>query len=227
MEKVDFSFTIVVVGDSGVGKTSLITRIADKKFSKHDESTISGLMYPITVRVDDIRVRLNIWDTSGVSDYQEMNAAHFADAQGCLFLYAVDNETSLYHLVDVWKEEIDKVSCISHEFFMAGNKSDIELTICQKEINDVASQMKIENFFVSAADGSGIQELLNYITKQLIEKQAPKRLLSKMSKEGNSKSTQQSLSESIDESDQMKTEKKRKQKKDEVQEGNFCGCNVA
>lgn len=233
MERVDFSFTLVVAGDSSVGKTSLIRRMSKQDFVKSNESTVSGLLYPVTMKVDDINVRLNIWDISGVTDYMEMNAAHFADAQGCLFLYSGDNEESLYHLVDVWKEELDKESFVPHENFMAGTKSDLPTIIDEKSIADVASQLKVTNFFVSAVDGSGIQDLLNYMTKQLIENQAPKRRLTRITQkdkfENVSMENKYSDFESSDaetDSKKKKTKKHRKHKSNSTEE-HFCGCNVA
>lgn len=233
MIKADFSFTLCVCGDSDTGKSSLLSSMVGDESTEAKTSNTMGMLYPITVEFDGISVRLNIWDTSGEHDYEEMSATHFSTAQGVIYLYSVDNKKSLNHVISYWKDQIDKESLLPHEAFLVGTKSDLSVKVDQKLITEVANGLKTTNFFVSAYDQSGVTELVTNITKRLVENQKPakkpinepQQRIIKNIKNRNSIPSSNSI-EFPDLSDIQKHNQKKRKYNPREEETN-CGCNVA
>ncbi|OHT16194.1 hypothetical protein TRFO_13348 [Tritrichomonas foetus] len=135
MQEVDFVFSLVVAGDSRVGKTSLITRLAYDKFQTSSSSTdgpdsdeddqTSNLMTSLVVKTEKGLVRLNVWDTTGIDDYKDLNSCHFADAQCCIFLFSLNDRISFENILYRWKIDFEKDSLSPHVCFLVGTKSDL------------------------------------------------------------------------------------------------------
>lgn len=169
----DLSYKLVITGETGTGKTSLLRRISRGKFEENLDPTIAGDVFSVDITVDNKIVHLTIWDTSGTEDYKSMNATHFADAQGVLYLYSFDNSDSLENILTLWKPDVESNSKVDHINFLAGNKSDLpssEVTTDSERETAVANSLGAENNHVSALNGNGVPELLQQICKKLIEK---------------------------------------------------------
>ena len=69
----EVSYTLVIAGDSGTGKTSLLLRMSKDRFEENLDPTVTGTVSPVTLDIKGQQVRLNIWDTSGTDEYQAMN----------------------------------------------------------------------------------------------------------------------------------------------------------
>ena len=101
----DYIFKIIVIGDSGVGKSSLTVRLAEDVFYKDYASTIAidFRMYFMTFM--DKRVRLQIWDTAGQERFQAVATAFYRGANGVMMCYDITNRSSFTHL-DQWVERV-------------------------------------------------------------------------------------------------------------------------
>ena len=180
MEEVDHVFSIVVAGDSNAGKTSLINRLSKDIFLDIQDSgstSFDGLMYSIIVKLENCLVRLNIWDTTGIDDYKALNSAHFADAQGCIFLYSMNDPKSLKNLSYKWKRDFEKDSMSPHVFFLVGTKYDLpkeEYVVKEEDVKETALMFDAQAFCISSLTGFGIDDLKKSIAETLVEKLAPK-----------------------------------------------------
>ena len=177
MEEVDDVFSVVVAGDSGSGKTSLITRLSTGKFREDSDfvdNSISGLMSTLIVKLSESwRVRLNIWDTISVDDYKDLNSCHFADVQGCIFVFSLNDSKALKNLPYTWKMDLDRNSLSPHELFLVGTKSDLpkeEITVKEEDVKEIAAQLGAEYFSVSSLNGDGIEDLKLTIAQILVQK---------------------------------------------------------
>ena len=170
----EYSFKLVITGETGTGKTSLLYRILHNKFEPNLNPTIAGDVTSYDAKIDNkYLAHLTIWDTSGTEEYKSMNALHFADAQGIIYLFSFDNTDSLDNILTIWKPEVEQNSQIEHLNFFAGNKIDLpeeeRITSAERE-TAVAEELKCHSMHISALSGVGINELIHEIVVKMIEK---------------------------------------------------------
>lgn len=120
------TYKIIVVGDSGVGKTSLMSRFADDTFSHSYISTIGVDFRMKTVHHDGKKVKLQIWDTAGQERFRTITSAYYRGANGIMLVYAVNDKESFEHVED-WLIEIDRYADDTlPPTLLVANKCDVE-----------------------------------------------------------------------------------------------------
>uniref|UniRef100_A0A8U7P3K0 small monomeric GTPase n=1 Tax=Corvus moneduloides TaxID=1196302 RepID=A0A8U7P3K0_CORMO len=104
----DVLFRLLLLGDSGVGKTCLLCRFTDNQFHPAHISTIGVDFKMKTIEVDGIKVRIQIWDTAGQERYQTITKQYYRRAQGIFLVYDISSERSYQHIVK-WASDVDEV----------------------------------------------------------------------------------------------------------------------
>ena len=136
---------IILVGDSGVGKTSLIARYLNK-YSPNIVTTINTSFYSKLVVIDDYKINFQIWDTVGQEKYRSLNSLFFKDANICILVYDITKEKTFNNIKNYWYESVITNGSEGIICGVAGNKSDLyefekndrnEVTDFCKEINAV------------------------------------------------------------------------------------------
>lgn len=106
-ESYDFIFKIVLLGDSGVGKSNLVFRFTKNEFNKDSKSTIGVEFATKTVQIDDNKlVKAQIWDTAGQERYRSIASSYYRGAVGALLVYDVTDRNSFNH-VPMWLKEVE------------------------------------------------------------------------------------------------------------------------
>jgi len=119
----DYLFILVLIGDSGVGKSCLLLRFADDKWTDSYISTI-GVDFKIrTIELDQKTIKLQIWDTAGQERFRTISSTYYRGAHGIIVVYDVTNKTS-FDNVTRWLTEIDKYAREGVNKLLVGNKSD-------------------------------------------------------------------------------------------------------
>ena len=95
---------VIVLGDSGVGKTSLMNQYVNRKFTNQYKATIGADFLTKEVMIEDKLVTMQIWDTAGQERFQSLGVAFYRGADACVLVYDVTNEKSFRQL-DSWREE--------------------------------------------------------------------------------------------------------------------------
>jgi len=120
---------VIILGDSGVGKTSLMERYVHKKFSSQYKATIGADFLSKEVQIDDKLVALQLWDTAGQERFQSLGVAFYRGADCCVLVYDVNSNKSFENL-DTWREQFltqanprDKEN---FPFVVIGNKIDLD-----------------------------------------------------------------------------------------------------
>uniref|UniRef100_A0A7N0UPY9 Ras-related protein Rab-7b n=1 Tax=Kalanchoe fedtschenkoi TaxID=63787 RepID=A0A7N0UPY9_KALFE len=120
---------VIVLGDSGVGKTSLMNQYVNKKFREQYKATIGADFVTKELQVDDKHVTLQIWDTAGQERFQSLGAAFYRGADCCVLVYDV-NAPKSFETLRKWHEEFlkqaDPVDPSTFPFVVIGNKVDVE-----------------------------------------------------------------------------------------------------
>ncbi|XP_033733922.1 ras-related protein Rab-1A-like isoform X2 [Pecten maximus] len=120
----DYLFKYLLIGDSGVGKSSLLLRFADDVFSDTYIYTI-GVDFKIrTVEIDSSIVRLQIWDTAGQERFKTITSSFYRGSHGIMIVYDVTDMESFQN-VESWIQEVDKYGSCNSSMILVGNKSDM------------------------------------------------------------------------------------------------------
>ena len=119
---------LIILGDSGVGKTSLMNQYVNRKFSKQYKATIGADFLTKEVKIDDENlVTMQIWDTAGQERFQSLGVAFYRGADCCVLVYDVNNERSFQNLEN-WREEFlaqaSPADAENFPFIVLGNKTD-------------------------------------------------------------------------------------------------------
>ena len=163
---------IVLVGESGVGKTNLIRVINDEPFEKSANSTISSSYYEKEIIINNKRYCYSLWDTVGQEVYRSLNQMYLKDAKIVLVVFALNNKIS-YQETNFWinstKEALEEGKYI---MALIGNKSDLfnEQEVTDEEVKKKADELKIDFKLTSAAeDAVGFRQFLEELIKKFIK----------------------------------------------------------
>jgi Ras-related protein Rab-7A len=169
---------VIILGDSGVGKTSLMNQYVNKKFSNQYKATIGADFLTKEVMVDDKLVTMQIWDTAGQERFQSLGVAFYRGADCCVLVYDVTRPASFDNL-DSWRDEfLIQASPRDPEnfpFVVLGNKVDLEgtravsqkraLTWCQQKNN-------IPYFETSAKEAINVEQAFQTIAKHALKQES-------------------------------------------------------
>ena len=197
------SIKVVLVGESGVGKTSIISQFTSKKFDLHRETSLSAQFISKTVNFQDLgkEIKFDIWDTVGQEKYRSLAKIFYKDAKVIVFVYDITTEYSFNELKNYWYEETKSNTDGNPILAVVGNK--IDLYKDQKVSNNDGKEFadKIGAIFqtTSAQSDSGISTLFDNIGKTYLvpnfdyratDKTAQENFLKKKQEENNKKETE-------------------------------------
>lgn len=165
---------LVLLGDSGVGKSSIAMRYVNNVFSEAFEVTIGGGYLQQIVRLKDgTSLKLDIWDTGGQERYRALLQLYYRDADAALITYDVTNARSLENC-EYWVNELRRTeeNCI---LCLVANKIDVpaeEKKIDPKDEKDFADKYGMMHFETSAKTGENINKLFEAVAHKIAEKKA-------------------------------------------------------
>jgi len=120
----DFLFKIVLIGDSGVGKSNLLSRFTRNEFSLESKSTIGVEFATRSIQVDAKTIKAQIWDTAGQERYRAITNAYYRGAVGALLVYDI-TKTASFENVSRWLKELRDHADSNIVVMLVGNKSDL------------------------------------------------------------------------------------------------------
>jgi small GTP-binding protein len=165
----DLSFKIIVVGDSGVGKSCLTMKGTKNHFEECYSPTVGFEFFTFNIRINDKNIKLQIWDTCGQEAYRSLITSFYRNASLAILVYSIDNVNS-FNNIEAWLNEIKSQANPETKVFLIGNKIDLEdqrkITI---EMAQTFSNEHSFNFFVetSAKTGFNAQNVFVEAAKEL------------------------------------------------------------
>ena len=159
----------IIVGNSGVGKTSIISRYL-RKFNPNERSTIGASFTNRLEIINDNKILFEMWDTAGQEKFRSINSIFYQDANICILVYDITNQKSFEELKDYWYNSVLENSSNDIIFQIVGNKIDLfdQEVVDRKDVEDFCKQLGTEVNFVSAKDENSVY--IDELFKKLAEK---------------------------------------------------------
>jgi len=155
----DYLFKLLVIGDSGVGKSCLLLRFADDVYSETYISTI-GVDFKIrTMEIGGKTVKLQIWDTAGQEKFRTITSTYYRGAHGIAIVYDVTDQASFNHL-SMWLQEIERSAKDNVSKVIIGNKSDMtsKRIVDTNSAKDFADKLGIPFLETSAKNSTNVEQ---------------------------------------------------------------------
>eukprot|EP00755_Sulcionema_specki_P033651 Sspe_Gene.101231::Locus_75825_Transcript_1_1_Confidence_1.000_Length_952::g.101231::m.101231/K07921/RAB34; Ras-related protein Rab-34 len=173
------SAKIIVIGDSGVGKTALIRRIVEGSYDPNYKATIGVDFLQQHYEVFGIPFLLSIWDTAGQERYQAMTRTYYNNSQAAILVYDVNDSTSFESITTRWLPELRSVIHEKIPLFLVGNKSDLVHYVSEKEATALALKEGMEYWPMSVKENAifgkngtkpaPVQSLFDRVSSILVE----------------------------------------------------------
>jgi small GTP-binding protein len=166
--KEDYKLKVVVVGDSGVGKTNLIKRFIQNTFTENSKATVGVEFISKSYKINEQVFKIEIWDTAGQERYKSITAAYYKGAKGALIVYDTTQKVS-FENIDKWMREIKEKSSKDMKLMIIGNKTDLkdERAVTTEEALEKAKDLEAPLMETSALDGNNVKEAFYDLLKEM------------------------------------------------------------
>lgn len=166
----DSIMKILLIGDSGVGKSCLLVRFVEDKFSPSFITTI-GIDFKIkTVDINGKKVKLQLWDTAGQERFRTITTAYYRGAMGIILVYDVTDERTFAN-VKQWFKTVNDHANDDAQLLLVGNKSDMDTRVVSYEQGEaLAQELGLPFIESSAKDDSNVNEIFFTLAKLIQDK---------------------------------------------------------
>mmetsp|Transcript_25093 Transcript_25093/g.38434 ORF Transcript_25093/g.38434 Transcript_25093/m.38434 type:complete len:291 (-) Transcript_25093:268-1140(-) len=232
----DHLFKLLLVGDSGVGKSCLLLRFADDVF--YEDSYISTIGVDFKIRTIDFggtRIKLQIWDTTGQERFRSITSSYYRGAHGIMVLYDTTDQRSFSNLKQ-WLNEIDRYACENINRVIIGTKSDLPgKKVATETAEEFCAGLGVPFFETSSKTNTNVAEaffelsraIFHRITEQdlnvsnasmgAVAKREPPIAISNLSDSDDESFSEEELDDNLEELLERKTKKTKKKNKKERQ----------
>ena len=161
-------FKLVLLGESAVGKSSLVLRFVKGQFHEYQESTIGAAFLTQAVQLDDFTVKFEIWDTAGQERYHSLAPMYYRGAQAAIIVYDITTPDS-FNRAKTWVKELQRQASPNIVIALAGNKSDLanKRMVSFDEAQAYADDNNLLFMETSAKTAMNVNEVFMAIAKKL------------------------------------------------------------
>ncbi|KAK3038351.1 hypothetical protein RJ639_031447, partial [Escallonia herrerae] len=164
----EYLFKIVIIGDSAVGKSNLLSRYARNEFNLHSKATIGVEFQTRSIEIDGKEVKAQIWDTAGQERFRAVTSAYYRGAVGALIVYDITRRTT-FESVKRWLEELNTHSDTTVAKILVGNKCDLE-NIRDISVEEGKNLAEAEGLFfmeTSALDSTNVKKAFEIVIREI------------------------------------------------------------
>ena len=166
----DYLFKLIIIGDTGTGKSSILCEFTDKRFNPVHDLTIGVEFGAKMVHLNEFKkdIKLQIWDAAGQEAFRSITRSYYRGAAGAFIVFDISKRES-YLNVNRWLQELKSMSKNEIEIVLIGNKSDLNFrrAISFEEANQFAKENNITYFETSAKDYTSTQKAFMIITNNI------------------------------------------------------------
>merc|ERR1711907_545291 len=170
----DYLIKLLLIGDSGVGKSCLLCRYSEDIFNNKFITTI-GIDFKIrTIELDGKKIKLQIWDTAGQERFRTITQAYYRGAMGILLVYDVTDDKS-YNNIRTWMRNIEQHANEQVVKILLGNKCDMpdKKMVTYEQGADLAKEFSIQFYETSAKTNVNVEEAFTAIARAIKDKKPP------------------------------------------------------
>eukprot|EP01116_Phalansterium_solitarium_P021589 TRINITY_DN677_c0_g1_i2.p2 TRINITY_DN677_c0_g1~~TRINITY_DN677_c0_g1_i2.p2 ORF type:complete len:216 (+),score=52.49 TRINITY_DN677_c0_g1_i2:105-752(+) len=174
-ENYEFLYKVVVTGDSGVGKTNIITRFTSNEFYVGNKATIGVEFGHAEVTLaDSTKVKVQIWDTAGQERFRAITRGYYRGAVGALIVYDITKAQSFKN-VEKWLSELGEHADNDIVIMLVGNKTDLKASreVATEDAKKFAQKSNLLYIETSALDGENIQLAFQQTISAIYDKKKP------------------------------------------------------
>ncbi|KAL0906664.1 hypothetical protein M5K25_025177 [Dendrobium thyrsiflorum] len=173
----EYLFKVVIIGDSAVGKSNLLSRYARNEFNINSKATIGVEFQTQSLDIDGREVKAQIWDTAGQERFRAVTSAYYRGAVGALVVYDI-SRSSTFESVQRWLQELNTHSDTTIARMLVGNKCDLE-DIRAVSVEEGKSLAEAEGLFfieTSALDSTNVKAAFEIVIKEIYNNMSRKAL---------------------------------------------------
>ncbi|XP_071376118.1 ras-related protein Rab-25-like [Centroberyx affinis] len=177
-EAYNFVFKVVLIGESGVGKSNLLSRFTKNEFN-HDSRTTIGVEFSTrTVQLQGFTIKAQIWDTAGLERYRAITSAYYRGAVGALLVYDITKHLT-YESVERWLKELYDHADPHIVVMLVGNKTDLasERSVPTEEAKDFAEKKGLLFLETSALESTNVEAAFNSVLAEIQRKVSSKEVI--------------------------------------------------
>ncbi len=166
----EYAFKLILGGDGGVGKTSMVHRFVEDSFDVDYKSTIGTSIMKKECEFDDLntRVRFVIWDLAGQSQFKRVRKSYAANAEAGILVFDVTRKDT-FDNIDLWRDETINVTK-NISLILVGNKIDLDRQVSTEDGEELAEKLGLTYIETSAKTGENIDEAFRTLALQLLNK---------------------------------------------------------
>ncbi|KAF3337326.1 Ras-related protein Rab-25 [Carex littledalei] len=178
-----YRFKVVVIGDSGVGKSNLISRFTRNEFCLEYEPTVAINFANLALQLEGRLIKVEIWDIAGSERFREIRRSYYCEAVGAVLVYDVSNPSTFDNIARWLKELRDHADPnirISISIMLVGNKTDLKHlhVVASEDAQGYAEKEKLSYIETSALDSTNVKAAFHMIVKDIYRKILIKTLIS-------------------------------------------------
>ncbi|KAL5566391.1 hypothetical protein UlMin_030560 [Ulmus minor] len=167
-DEYDYLFKVVLIGDSGVGKSNLLSRFTRNEFCLESKSTIGVEFATRTLQVEGRTVKAQIWDTAGQERYRAITSAYYRGALGALLVYDVTKPTT-FENVSRWLKELRDHADSNIVIMLIGNKTDLKhlRAVATEDAQSYAEKEGLSFIETSALEATNVEKAFQTILAEI------------------------------------------------------------
>ena len=167
----DLLYKIVIIGDTNVGKSNILSRYLTNEFTSNTKSTVGVELGIKFLKIKNTSTKIQIWDTAGQERYQAITSSYFRGSDGCFIVYDITNETS-FNNIEKWFDKIHEENDKEIPVIIVGNKCDLEneRKIPTEKAKEKAQNLKCAFYETSALKAINIEQIFEELVITIYDK---------------------------------------------------------